>query len=759
MSYTVTNAGDTNYNGTYSQSGTYNGQPKYTNGSKWLFYAAYSFPEPGNIWAFDVGATDYMDYIMAVYYGGASITGTYYTGMAGTAPAPAVEEAATNVTVTPAALSLTTSLKAPTIDISKIVTPNAFSLTATLNAPETDIPRSHYIEYNTTDKALNTVAKNTKVQSAKQTVIEQFVDLDMKTKKILNVADPTSDQEAATKKYVDDNAGVGAHNDLSEIQGGTTNEYYHLTSAQHTDLTDEGATELHTHEYANLTELPTLFSGSYTDLTDKPTIPDAYTLPTASTTVLGGIKIGEGLAITDGVVNTSLTAAAVKTALGAASTTADGYLTTADWDTFNDKQAAITTGTASQYFKGDLSLGTFPTALSDFTADIDTDDVSEGSTNKYYTDARVKTKVQNDESYTIAGDWTFQGATVVPTPTAGGHAVTKDYADSLASASGWQMPVLSLGDNTPPGSPTTGDRYVLGGSPTGAWSGHAKDIAEYDTDHWDFTDAASGYATYVIDVELAYLFNGTNWVTFGGGVSDHASLTNRDYASAGHTGFEPTVTKGNLTGTTNRITVTGGTGAVIGSGTSLTLPQDIHTAANPTFAALTVSSVNKVVITAPATSATLTIANGKTLTASNTLTLAGTDSTVMTFPGANGTVLTADSTATVTNKRNTARVTTITSNALPTVNTDVTDCVTITALAAAITSMSTNLSGTPVNFDKLLYRIKDDGTARAITWGPSFTAGTRTLPTSTTAGKYLYVGFVYDSVTSLWECQLNKTEL
>jgi hypothetical protein len=39
-----------------------------------------------------------------------------------------------------------------------------------------------------------------------------------------------------------------------------------------------------------------------------------------------------------------------------------------------------------------------------------------------------------------------------------------------------------------------------------------------------------------------------------------------------------------------------------------------------------ITSVNKVTITAPATSATLTIANGKTLTASNTITLAGTDS-------------------------------------------------------------------------------------------------------------------------------------
>lgn len=36
-------------------------------------------------------------------------------------------------------------------------------------------------------------------------------------------------------------------------------------------------------------------SGSYNDLTNKPSIPSAYTLPTASASVLGGVKVGSGL--------------------------------------------------------------------------------------------------------------------------------------------------------------------------------------------------------------------------------------------------------------------------------------------------------------------------------------------------------------------------------------------------------------------------------------------------------------------------------
>lgn len=55
-----------------------------------------------------------------------------------------------------------------------------------------------------------------------------------------------------------------------------------------------------------------------------------------------------------------------------------------------------------------------------------------------------------------------------------------------------------------------------------------------------------------------------------GGVLDHSDLVELDYASAGHTGFEPTVAKGNLTEATSSVlTIGSGTGAVIGSGTTI----------------------------------------------------------------------------------------------------------------------------------------------------------------------------------------------
>jgi hypothetical protein len=110
------------------------------------------------------------------------------------------------------------------------------------------------------------------------------------------------------------------------------------------------------------------------------------------------------------------------------------------------------------------------------------------------------------------------------------------------------------------------------------------------------------------------------------------------------------------------------------------------------------------------------------------------------------------------NARIKPRVTTITSSATPTINTDNCDAVTITALATAITSMTTNLSGTPNNFDKLIIRIKDDGTARAITWGASFVAKGTSLPTTTVISKLLTVGFIYDTVAATWGCVASSQE-
>jgi len=94
--------------------------------------------------------------------------------------------------------------------------------------------------------------------------------------------------------------------------------------------------------------------------------------------------------------------------------------------------------------------------------------------------------------------------------------------------------------------------------------------------------------------------------------------------------------------------------------------------------------------------------------------------------------------------------TTITSSSTPTpVRTGQRSFYSITALAKAATFAAP--SGTPVNGDMLLIRIKDNGTARALTWNAIYDGLDDTLPSTTTLGKVMYVLFIYNSASSKWE--------
>lgn len=93
--------------------------------------------------------------------------------------------------------------------------------------------------------------------------------------------------------------------------------------------------------------------------------------------------------------------------------------------------------------------------------------------------------------------------------------------------------------------------------------------------------------------------------------------------------------------------------------------------------------------------------------------------------------------------------TSTTSSATPSVDCSVYDQLNITALATAITGVT--VTGTPVDGQRLVVRIKDNGTSRAITWGSSFlAAGSVNLLANTVVGKTHLCGFVYDSVTAKW---------
>lgn len=95
-------------------------------------------------------------------------------------------------------------------------------------------------------------------------------------------------------------------------------------------------------------------------------------------------------------------------------------------------------------------------------------------------------------------------------------------------------------------------------------------------------------------------------------------------------------------------------------------------------------------------------------------------------------------------------VASVTSAATITPTSDACNQYNVTALAVPATIAAP--SGSPVDGQKLLLRLKDNGTARALTWNAAYRAFVGTpLPSTTTATKTTYVGCVYNSADAVWD--------
>ena len=108
----------------------------------------------------------------------------------------------------------------------------------------------------------------------------------------------------------------------------------YFTQAEIQQIENNAAAKVDLSDYAKSADLSTVAtSGSYEDLTNKPTIPAAYELPVASATTLGGVKVGSGLSITNGVL----------------SATGGGVADAVDWSKVQNKPNFANVATSGDY--------------------------------------------------------------------------------------------------------------------------------------------------------------------------------------------------------------------------------------------------------------------------------------------------------------------------------------------------------------------------------------------------------------------------
>ena len=140
--------------------------------------------------------------------------------------------------------------------------------------------------------------------------------------------------------------------------------------------------------------------------------------------------------------------------------------------------------------------------------------------------------------------------------------------------------------------------------------------------------------------------------------------------------------------------------------------------------------------------------------AGSAVTFSGTVNVFVTYPASRSVNLDANSNATIAGL--------LTSTFAPNIGT-VASASTITPTTAfgqynvtalAVSALIATPTGTPVDGQKLIIRIEDNGTARSLTWTTS-SGGYRivgtTLPSITIAGKALYVGCIYNAQDVFWD--------
>ncbi len=103
-----------------------------------------------------------------------------------------------------------------------------------------------------------------------------------------------------------------------------------------------------------------------------------------------------------------------------------------------------------------------------------------------------------------------------------------------------QLSVIDKDLSLPPVSPADGDRYIPASGASGVWAGHEGRIAAYQDDAWMFYTPRAGWLAFVVDENLLYVYDGSQWSAFAGSGLGGASAVLNIAPHGAETRFELT---------------------------------------------------------------------------------------------------------------------------------------------------------------------------------------------------------------------------